>query len=139
MLLKHHALDANENSDEDVKACIDKEIANREETEEEEVENSEEENEDSVVNREEIDALKEELATLRKEQKGLKAPIHNRSKAGQPEVNLDQQEDELEVEGQVIANRASEIQKLHPGMSLGTSFLLAEKEIVANRKPAGKK
>lgn len=138
MLLKHHALDANENSDEDVKACIDKEIANREESEEEEVENSEEESEDAVANREELDTVKAELAELRKQLKGKELPIHNRSKAGQPEVNLDKSEEELQVEGQLIANRASEIQKLHPGTSDATAFLLAERQLTAEQKPAKK-
>jgi hypothetical protein len=145
-ILKHHALSATENSDDDIKNCIDAAIKNSDSADDDEmgdesIENSDDgdDEEEPVTNRdkEALSALQKQVETLTKKLNAADEPIHNRRKAGQPDVDINALES-TEDEGQVIANRAAEIGKLNPNMTLAQTFIAAGKELDSKKKPSKK-
>lgn len=127
MLLKHHALDPEKNSDDDVKNCVDAAIKNSDDALPEESESGaseEAEEPESVTNRADREALEAaeakvaeleaEKAALEKKLKEKPAPLYNRRTAGQPNVEIEG-EDESAAEAasrqEKISNRASELEK----------------------------
>ena len=146
MLLKHHGLDEN-CSDDDIKNCVNAAIENSDEPvpEEEGGENlNAEPGAETVTNRDKeienhpvVKALKAQVAELVKNKNATGATLHNRNTARTPEVNVDEiGASEAEQEGQAIANRAAELQKLHPGMSMAHAFKNAATEV--EKAKAGK-
>lgn len=112
MLLKHHALDVNDNDDEDVKNCVDASIKNSNEATPEESE-MEETPVTNRANAEALEAANAKIAELEKKLKEAPQPLHNRRTARTPDAIIeDGQENAEELERlEKISNRASELEK----------------------------
>lgn len=134
MLLKHHALDVADNSDDDVKNCVDAAIKNSDDAMPEE---SGSDDSDSVPNRDEaldaltarVEAAEAKNAELEAKLKAKPAPIHNRTTAKEPNIDLDTVEDETaeDIERQAkISNRATELEK--QGVPAITAYNRAAKQ-----------
>lgn len=129
MLLKHHALDPEKNSDEDVKNCVDAAIKNSDEAMPEESDAGTTEDDmadepESVTNRADAEALEAseakvaaleaEKAALEKKLKEKPAPLYNRRTAGQPNVEIEGEDESAAEEAsrrEKISNRASDLEK----------------------------
>jgi len=142
MLLKHHGLDEN-CSDEDIKNCVNAAIGNSEEMLPEEAgdeggaENVEtvENRATDIANNPTVKSLQKQIADLTKKLNAAGDTVHNRNTARTPGVNPDEiGTSESELEGQAIANRAAELQKLHPGMTLPMAFKNAARELEEKKK-----
>jgi len=134
MLLKHHALDPEKSSDDDVKTCVDAAIMNSDAAGSEESDLGESETEgEQVENRasEEVIAENETLkAEVAKLKKGAQPPVHVANRAKTPKIDLDKQviEDHAAVkEARLVENRAKE--KMDKGTPGATAWHLANREI----------
>lgn len=122
MLLKHHALDATENTDEDVKNCVDAAIKNSDSAEPEEIENSMDgdddgEGDEEVANRADEEAAKvlaekdAKIAELEKKLKAKPPPLYNRADARDPKIEIEESVPAEEQERlEKISNRAQELE-----------------------------
>lgn len=122
MLLKHHALDPMENTDDDVKNCVDAAIKNSDAPEPEEIENSmdggdDDEGDEEVVNRADEEAAKvlaekdAKIAELEKKLKEKPKPLYNRADARDPQIEIEETSNAGELERrEKISNRAAELE-----------------------------
>jgi hypothetical protein len=146
MLLKHHALNAETSTDDDVKNCVNAAIGNSENMtpEEESVGNSEggddDEEEEEIENRDDtarkpdptVVALTKQVAELTKKLDAQGEKVHNRNKSGVPDIDV---EEALasEDEGNALVNRANEIHKANPNISMASAFIKAGREADINK------
>jgi len=140
MLLKHHALDPESSTDNDVKTCVDAAIKNSDAAGSEESEIGEGEGDgetegEQIENRasEEVIAENETLkAEVAKLKKGAQPPVHvaNRAKAPNIDIDADVMAGHEETkEAKLIENRATELKaKGTPG---ATAWIIANREVKA--------
>lgn len=133
MLLKHHALDPQKNTDEDVKHCVDAAIMNSDAAGDDESDMEDESEGEEVENRasDEVIAENEQLkAEVAKLKKGAQKPLHVANRSKTPDIDLDEQviEDHAATkEARLIENRAKE--KMDKGTPGATAWILANREI----------
>lgn len=122
MLFKHHGLHPVDSTDEDVKNCVDAAIKNSDEAMPEESDAGTTEDDmadepESVTNRanaEALEASEAKVAALEKKLKEKPAPLYNRRTAGQPNVEIEGEDESAAEEAsrrEKISNRASDLEK----------------------------